>query len=282
VQLLLSLLLFSWISAFGNEIAIPNLASPVMDEAKFLTIAENNNLSELIYEIRSANGPQITVLMVNDLQGYPIEEFSIRVAEKWQLGTKKEGNGLLIVIAKQEHKIRIEVGEGIEGEITDFEANKYITKVLIPSFRAGEFYSGLRLVIEDVAKKFNIEIKQRTKFVRRASHRQPGRFDSLLPIAIIILVFGHLFFRKRPLARGLASGIGMASASYFMVPGIGLGFIMLFFLGLIVGLVGLNNILYGLASSSGGRYGGGLGGGGRGGWSGGGGGFSGGGSSGSW
>ena len=78
-----------------------------MDEAGFLTPEQKQDLSQLAYEINTHQGPQITILTVPDLQEYAIEDFSIRVAEKWQLGTKEKDNGLLIVIAKAEHKMRI-------------------------------------------------------------------------------------------------------------------------------------------------------------------------------
>ena len=112
------------------ELQLPNLSSPVMDLAGLMSEADKKDLSDLAYEIYAHNGPQITVLTVPDLQGYPIEEFSIRVAEKWQLGTKEKDNGLLVVISKQEREMRIEVGNGIEGEVTDYDTAKYTRGIL--------------------------------------------------------------------------------------------------------------------------------------------------------
>ena len=110
-----------------------------MDLGNFLNPQESENLSETIREIRAQNGPQIVILTVQDLQGYPIEEFSIRLAEKWQLGSKEKDDGLLIIISKAERAVRIEVGNGIEGEITDYYTSEY-TKDIFPSyFRQGQF-----------------------------------------------------------------------------------------------------------------------------------------------
>lgn len=288
----LSLLLFSWVSVFAqSEIQIPALTSPVMDEAQFFNDTEKQALSSLAYEIYTHKGPQITVLTVPDLQGNAIEDFSIKVAEKWQLGMKKEGNGLLILISKAERKVRIEVGEGIEGEITDFESNQYIRNILTPAFKQGAFYEGVRAVMENVAVKFNIKFSQEGQpVIRRLPDRKAGPLNKIFPFLIAVMVFGHLLLRRHRIARGLFSGVGMAGVSWFLLPGVGLVFVILTFVfGLFLGLIGASNLLFAAASSHGGRYGGGgFGGGGFGGsgggssWGGGGGGFSGGGSSGSW
>lgn len=290
MRYLFSLILILSLSAFGaEEIQIPALNSPVMDEAGFLSPDQKENLGKLAYEIHAHQGPQITVLTVNDMQGYEIEEFSIRVAEKWKLGTKEAGNGILILIAKQERKMRIEVGQGIEGEITDFEANRYIKTVLTPFFKSGDFYGGLQLVMLDIARKFNIQLNGKQTFVRRATPaiKFSGPLKMALPFLIIFLVLGQILLSKKPLARGLFTGSGVAGTAFFFLTGINIAAIALLFLfGLFIGTIGLSNLLFALASGGGHhgggfRSGGGFGGGG-GSWGGGGGGFSGGGSSGSW
>ncbi len=291
--LLLSLL-FSF-QIFGQEIQLPALQAPVVDEAKFLTPAQADSLNQVIYEIYTHNGPQITVLTVNDMQGYPIEEFSIRVAEKWQLGTKDKGNGLLIIIAKAERKMRIEVGQGIEGEITDYDASIYIQQILKPAFKEGMFYEGLNAVLNDISSRFNIKLENAgPRFIKKKSNQGNAKLTSLLWAVFFISLITTAIFRKNTTLRGVTNGVisGIAGYSIFGIAGIPL---ILFgsLIGLVVGFIGIHNILYAL--NSGGGYGGGYGGGGYGGggyrggssgggssWSGGGGGFSGGGSSGDW
>lgn len=283
------LLLLTTLASRANDIKIPALRSPVMDEAHLMHPAQVQKLQELIYQLYQAKGPQVTILTVNDLQGYPIEEFSIRVAEKWQLGFKKQGNGLLVLISKNDRKVRIEVGQGIEGEITDAESNQMIQKYLIPAFRENDYYSGLGRVIIYVAQKFEIDLQTAGVVSRsRANHRGDSPLNLALPFMVIILVVVHIIFSSKPVLRGLFSGAGVAGVSLFMAPALGAGIIAVFIVGFMVGLIGLSNLLFAIAASSGrgGRGGGGgFGGGGfggGGGWSGGGGGFSGGGSSGSW
>lgn len=268
----------------GAEIQIPALTSPVMDEAGFLSPEQKQDLSQLAYEINTNQGPQITILTVRDLQGYEIEDFSIRVAEKWQLGTKERDNGLLIVIAKTERKMRIEVGNGIEGEITDYESNQYINNVLTPAFKASDFHGGLKAVMLDVAQKFNIKLSEGNRYVRRSTQNIsiPGPLKLAFPFIIGILILGQILLNKKPVARGIFTGAGMAGVGFF-VGAAGLAMIgFMFLMGLLIGMIGLQNLLFALASGSGHRGGSGFGGGGGSSWGGGGGGFSGGGSSGSW
>lgn len=285
-----SLILLLSLNVWGAELLIPALNSPVMDEAGFLTPEERADLSQLAYEIHTHQGPQITIFTVNDMQDNVIEEFSIRVAEKWQLGTKEKGNGILIVIAKQERKMRIEVGQGIEGEITDFEANRYVDGVLAPHFKQGDFHGGLKLVMQDIAQKFNIQLTEGTRYVRRATQVRsiPRPLIIAFPFLIGILILGQIILGKKPIARGLFTGAGMAGVGFF-VGAAGFALIgFMFLMGLFIGMIGLQNLLFALASGSshrggyggGGGFGGSSGGGGS--WGGGGGGFSGGGSSGSW
>jgi uncharacterized protein len=279
----LFLLLFT-LSSWAADLAVPALTSPVMDEAGLLSEGDKKALSDYAYEIYTHGGPQIQVFIVNDLQGHAIEDFSIKVAEKWQLGTKEKDNGLLILISKADRKVRIEVGNGIEGEITDYDSNQYISKILVPSFREQAYAAGLQAVMSQVATKFNIKTEGKTpQFVRRRprpSHVS-GPFGKVLPIFLVVVVLCAFIFRNR-VSRGIFTGAGMAGAGFFLVPGLGIGAALFFFIGLIIGLIGVGNILYALAASGGGRGGGFGGGSSGGGWGGGGGGFSGGGSSGSW
>lgn len=281
----LILLLSFQLQAAETTLQLPALTSPVMDLAGLMSESDRADLSNYAYEIYTHNGPQITILTVPDMQGYPIEEFSIRVAEKWQLGTKEKDNGLLVVIAKAERQMRIEVGNGIEGEITDYDTIKYTRELWPEYFRRGEYHDGLKIFMEDVAEKFQIKTEPGNKVLRRAPARSPVRGGNFIIIAILaILGFGSMLFKK-PMGRGLFTGLGFAGVSFFV--GLPIFFLLLiFFFGLILGVVGVGNFLTALLMSGrgggGGYGGGGFGGGGGGGWSGGGGGFSGGGSSGSW
>lgn len=283
MRYILSLILFISLQVRGAELELPALTSPVMDLAGLMTEGQRQDLSELAYEINTHNGPQITVLTVPDLQGQEIEDFSIRVAEKWQLGTKEKDNGLIVLIAKSERKVRIEVGNGIEGEITDYDSARYTREIFPQYFKGGDFHGGLRVFMEDVAGKFNIKLSEgERRYIRRAPKAVKTGVGEFFIIAILgILLFGSLIFRGKPIARGVFTGIGFSGVGLVMGIPI-LMMLAIFVFGLVLGLIGIGNFLTALAMSGRGRHYGGGGFGGGGGWSGGGGGFSGGGSSGSW
>lgn len=290
MRLLLGFLLVFHFQIAGaqTKLKLPQLTSPVMDLADLMNEGEEADLATLAYEIHTNNGPQITILTVPDLQGDEIENFSIAVAEKWQLGTKEKDNGLLVIISKAERKVRIEVGNGIEGEITDYDTAQYTRGVFPRYFKTGNFYQGLRIFMDDVAAKFNIKTSAQgtQRYVRRAPRRTTFGFGEYLIAAILgILAFGSMIFRGKPIARGVFTGVGFTAVGLFMGVAAGM-MVAIFVFGLVLGIVGVGNFLTALLLSRGGRYGGGgFGGGGfggGGGWGGGGGGFSGGGSSGSW
>lgn len=270
----------------AETLTLPDLTSPVMDLANLMSESERKDLSDLAYEIYTNNGPQITILTVPDLQGYPIEEYSIRVAEKWQLGTKEKDNGMLVVISQAERSMRIEVGNGIEGEVTDYDTAQYTKRIFPAYFRSGKFHDGLRIFMQDMAAKFNVKLDQGLNFVRRAPPRTRvggGIGNGIIIAVIFVLIIGSSLFKGRPFARGIFTGAGFTGVSFLMGLPLMLLFII-FIVGLILGVVGIGNFLTAMMLSGGGR-GGGFGGGGfggGGGWGGGGGGFSGGGSSGRW
>lgn len=284
MRIFFSLLFLLSFSVWAQELQVPALTAPVMDTAGLLSAEEREDLAKYAYEIYTHNGPQVTIYIVPDLQGYAIEDYSIKVAEKWQLGTKKAGNGILVLIAKNDRQMRIEVGEGIEGELTDYDTAQYTKKIFPEYFRRGEFYGALRVFLEDVARRFNIKEQNENPYIRRAAPARANTpFGPALPFFVIVLVVSYLIGMKKPLLRGTLSAAGMAGVGWLMIPGIGTAIIFLVIFGFLIGVIGIGNILMGLAMSGGGRRGGGgFGGGGGGGWGGGGGGFSGGGSSGNW
>lgn len=270
-----------------KEVQVPALSSPVVDLGNFFSENEAEDLRNLAYEIHTNRGPQITILTVPDLQGFSIEDFSIKVADKWQLGSKEKDNGLLIIISKAEREVRIEVGRGLEGDITDYDTSLYTKDIFPRYFKQGDFHGGIRLFMEEVAKKFHVKTDSTGNNVVRRVPRQNrvGGFSHLLPFLIFGLIFLNLIARRNRFLRGIVSGFGFGFIGFMM--GMGLFAIVFFIFGFLFGLAGFNNTMsrhggwYGGGGWGGGGFGGG-GFGGGGGWSGGGGGFSGGGSSGRW
>ena len=118
---------------------VPPLQGRVTDEAALLSPSEARQLEQRLAAYEQATGRQLAVLTVESLQGDPIEDFSIRVVEAWALGREGQDDGLLLLLAEEDRKVRIEVGYGLEGEVTDLVAARIIHDVMRPYLRAGRY-----------------------------------------------------------------------------------------------------------------------------------------------
>lgn len=243
--LLLSLLSTLWASpVFALD--VPKHTGPVVDLAGVLSRADQTKIAASLLQFQKKYGPQLQVLVVPSLEDESIEGYSIKVVDKWKLGAKGKDDGVLLLVATENRKVRIEVGRGLEGDLPDVTAGRIIRTGIIPFFKQGQtgagILVGLGMIAESVGGKLENVPAPR---LRSKAKRSTGSLGYLLFIGLFLI--GPLFGRRR---RG---GVGSALLS-----------------GLLMG-----------AAMSGSRHGGGgFGGGGFGG--GGGGGFSGGGASGSW
>lgn len=121
---------------------IPDLTGPVIDEVGVLSREQRWQLSSLLKDVNQKHGVQLQVFIARDMDGDAIENFSIRAVDKWKLGSANADKGLLFVMAMAEKKVRIEVGQGLEGEVTDAQAGMLIES-LTPYFRRGDFSTGV-------------------------------------------------------------------------------------------------------------------------------------------
>jgi uncharacterized protein len=143
----LALFLLSAAFPAAAGIPVPRLSGPVVDEAGVLDGAWERRLSDLSRAARAQNGgtgPQLQYLLVKTLDGEPVEDYSMRVAEAWKLGTKGKDDGVLVVVAVKDRKVRIEVGGGLEGGLTDAQSGRIIRTAIVPAFREGRYGEGLQ------------------------------------------------------------------------------------------------------------------------------------------
>jgi uncharacterized protein len=241
-------LLLALPSLANAALPIPALTGPVVDEVGVLDATATRRLEALSRAARDQEGErgvQLQYLIVRSLDGEPIEDFSMRVAEAWKLGTREAGNGVLVTVALEDREVRIEVGQGIEGGLTDVQSSRIIRGTIVPAFRAGRYGDGLYDAGVEVLSALGALPKNVARHGARGAPLQ--RFSTL---AIVILVIVSVVFRA------LFGGLGYRRRGSFGGWG-------------------------GPWGGGGGGFGG-FGGGGGGGWSGGGGGFSGGGASGRW
>jgi len=224
---------------------IPSLTGPVIDEVGVFTRDQAWQLSRLLKKVHDEHGIQLQVFIARDMGGDVIENFSIRAVDQWKLGQAKSDKGVLFVLAMAEKKVRIEVGHGLEGDITDAEAGMLIES-LTPYFRRGDFSSGILVGVNGLLGLAKINESASSLGMKKQMRTKPVFGFSLTFIVLMILL--QMFLRIR---RGL---------SFYERD-----------------FRGSSTSFGGHSSSSFGSFGGG-----GGGWSGGGGGFSGGGASGGW
>jgi uncharacterized protein len=140
--LALFLLLLLALPALADR-AVPFLSGRVVDEAAMLPADARQRLEEKLAAFEQRTGDQVAVLTVDSLEGDPIEDFSLRVTETWKLGQKGKDNGVLLLIARQDRKMRIDVGYGLEPALTDQESGRIIDNVVRPDFQKGDFAGGI-------------------------------------------------------------------------------------------------------------------------------------------
>jgi uncharacterized protein len=237
--LLVSLVCFS-------QRAIPPLAGKrVHDESQILSPQTVQQLEVQLKQYEDSTGNQIAILIINSLEGDVLEEYALKVAHnEWKLGQSKNDNGALLLIVTDDQKIRIEVGYGLEGVLTDVTSNRIIRNEIAPYFRRGDYDAGVLLGINAMVRAIGGEYKADNPSSGRGKRRPNGS------VITLIIIFGIIYFVSRFRGGGMRGGTGWTSGRGWYGGGFGGG-----------------------GRSSGGGFGG---------FSGGGGGFGGGGSSGGW
>ena len=123
---------------------VPALKGRVNDYAKIIRDSDEREIEEYLASLEQSTGIQIAVLTMPSLDGEDIASFGIKVADKWQLGDKEKDNGALLLVAYAEHDLRIEVGDGLEGSLTDAKCGLILRNVIIPEFKTGNYSAGIK------------------------------------------------------------------------------------------------------------------------------------------
>ena len=265
-------LLLAAASAVRAEVPVPALKSRVTDQTATLSAAEVHALESQLEQIEKDKGSQAAVLIVPSTQPETIEQYALRAAEAWKLGRKDIDDGAILIVAKNDRTLRIEVGYGLEGSLNDAVCKRIIEEIIIPHFKNADFFGGIKAGIDAIGGII------RGEKLPEAPKSAPGQGHGVIAVFVVALVLSSVL---RPLIGKLfASSTGAAAG--FVVGSFLLALPVAFFLAAICFLIGLAESArsgrYFAGSSSGRHSMGGSGGG----FSGGGGSFGGGGASGSW
>ena len=275
---LAAMLALALCAAAALALAVPRLEGRVTDTAHLLSPAAVARLDALLADFERTDSTQAVVLTIPSLEGEPLEDYSVKVAQAWGIGQKGKDNGVLLLVSKNDRKVRIEVGYGLEGRLTDALTGRIIDNVIVPSFKAGNFDAGIEAGVAAIIDGARGEYKAPPATGQPSGHDDNAFFGLFILAVLLIALLSGL----PALARAGIFGLAMPVVGAFF--GLSLALLgLLLVAGVALGLIG-PLLLRGGRGGRGGFYvsGGGSSGGGGGGFSGGGGSFGGGGSSGSW
>ena len=283
-------LMLCWAFAATADVAVPSLTGRVVDKTATLSSSDIASLDQTLKEFEARKGSQVAVLIVPTTQPETIEQYSLRVAEAWKIGRKKIDDGAILVVAKDDRKLRIEVGYGLEGALTDVTAKRIIDEVITPKFRNSDFGGGISDGVNRILRVIDGEPLPAPAPRQQQNTGLLSNIDPLNPFLIVaVIVVGGIFrgiFGR--LFGSLATGGLVAALFWFVAASLALSAITGFIAFLVTmfadamtssGGTGRGG---GWVSSSGGGFSGGSSSSDSGGFSGGGGSFGGGGASGSW
>lgn len=174
------------ITAAWAEPSFPVLnTSPVVDAAGVLGETQAVIIGNKLKNYEDASGHQIVVATVPSLEGYDIRDYGNRLFRKWQLGDKKRNDGVLVLVAPNEHKVSIETGYGVEGDLTDAMSSIIIQNAMVPRFKAGDYVGGVNAGIEDIEKVIG---GQGDQVVARVQNQSALTINEILPFIIFFII----------------------------------------------------------------------------------------------
>lgn len=215
-RLILTLSILSALATTGyGQADLPTPRRYVEDYANVINDSEERSLNGVLQELKQKIGAQYIVLTVLSTGDLPIEQFSIELVEKWKLGQKGKGNGMLFVLSKNDRRWRFEVGYGLEGFVTDQYCGRVGREVLVPYLRKGDYSRGIYLanlqIIQRIATEAGVSLTGMPKIKSRRTRGLP--FCGALPMLFLMLM---LFS-----GRGRGRGMGMLFFLPFMMGGFG-------------------------------------------------------------
>ncbi|HSV98283.1 MAG TPA: TPM domain-containing protein [Spirochaetota bacterium] len=267
-----------------SALEVPRLAGRVNDYAGIISPETESIIESSLAGLELSDSTQVVVLTMKSIDGAPIEEFGIKVAEQWKIGLKGLDNGAILIVALEERTVRIEVGRGLEGKLTDLMSGRIIRHEIVPLLKKGDFDGGILAGVNAIVGTVKGEyVAPEPKSTERRSKGGSPAFMLLVAFFVITSVLGGI----SKILGGVSGAVGLPLGALLLVGGISIipGAILAvvgFLFGLMMSSMPRGSGRGGFSSGGFGGFGGGSGSFGGGGFSGGGGGFGGGGASGSW
>jgi uncharacterized protein len=209
--------LFVFFAPLAFALDFPALTGRVVDQAGVMTAASRSDVEAKLKNLEDKSGIQLVGATVKSLQGSDVETYANQLFRFWKLGEAKKNNGALLLVAPNEHKVRIEVGYGLEGTLTDALSSVIITTAIVPRFKTGDFSGGIERGVDGI---INVLTTDAAEWHQKAQVRADGPssdFDKLFPILFFVLVIFVIWYLIRH-ANGPPSGRGGGRAGALFVP----------------------------------------------------------------
>jgi len=206
-----TLWLLLW-TACASALEVPKHSGPVIDLAGALSSADQTQISASLLQFQRKYGPQLQVLVVPKLEDETIESYSIKVVDKWQLGSKEKDDGALLLVSTGDRKVRIEVGQGLEGDLPDALAGRIIRVGILPFFKQGQYGAGIVMGLGMIAESVGGKLENTPAPRMRQSRQSSGGLGFLLFLGFFLM--GPMLSGRR--RRG---GVGSALLSGLLLGG---------------------------------------------------------------
>jgi uncharacterized protein len=208
-------LLICTVVGLAHGLSFPALTGRVVDQANIIPAANRSAMEVKLRDLEEKSGIQLVVATVTSLQGSEIEIFANELFRNWKLGEAKRNNGILLLVAPNEHKVRIEVGYGLEGTLTDALSNVIVSSAIVPRVKAGDYAGGIERGVDGI---ISILTTDAAEWQPKANVRNDDRqtlLDVLLPL-IIFAVFIFVFRTMVSHARGSSGRVRRGGETIFI------------------------------------------------------------------
>jgi uncharacterized protein len=211
----LAAILFAGSGVFA-EPKFPPLTGRIVDDAHVLTPADKAAIEADLKALEQKSSDQLVIYTTNSLQGYPIEDFGYQLGRAWGIGQKGTNNGVVLIVAPKERRVRIEAGRGLEPQLTDLMTSLIIRNRILPEFRRGQFSAGIKAGVQDIK---DVMLGDAEAVKQRAAARPPVAsksqgWEELIPLIFIVGIFIFVLWAQSQQARQPLSGGRYRRAGY--------------------------------------------------------------------
>ena len=201
---LFGLLIFAITPAAAQT--FPKLTGRVVDQANLLDPAQEVALTAKLAALETQSQRQFVVATIADLEGYDDSDYGYRLGRAWAIGGKERNDGLLLLVAPNDRKVRIEVGYGLEGIMTDALSHRIIQDKVLPAFKAGNYPAGIDAGVDSVITQLQLPPEEAAKIVAAAGRQSRNSKGEGIPTEAIIFMLFFIFFVVLPIIRSLSGG----------------------------------------------------------------------------